>query len=88
MKMYTGISWRGLEEVAYDDSMVLTFKDPEDPASAAITSVEDIKMNKVDASKFASFQMRPIPKDVEYRMDYQDVELYYQFNRELQMQKD
>lgn len=88
-KMYTGISWKQLEEVVYDDTMVLKFDDPEgDSSIAAITSIEDIEMTATDVSKMKSFKMKPIPKEVEYRMDYQDVELFYQFERELELQKD
>jgi hypothetical protein len=68
--MYTGVSWKPLEEVIYDDSMVLSFKNPEDPSIAAITVKEDIKMEKTSVDNMQSFKMRPIPKDVEYRMDY------------------
>ena len=85
-KMYTGVSWKDLEEVVYDDSMVLVFDDPDgDSAKAAITNIEDVEMIASDTSKMQSYKMAPIDKDVEYRMDYQDVELYYQYQRELEL---
>ena len=88
-KMHTGISWKPMEEVVYDDSMVLVFDDPSGvKANAGITSKEDIPMTAEDTSKMNSFKMQQIPKDVEYRMDYQDVELFYQFERELELQHD
>jgi hypothetical protein len=90
-KMYTGVSWKPMEEVVYDDSMVLQFNNPSeggDPSVASITSVEDINMVATDASGMRNFEMQKIPKDVEYKMDYQDVELYYQYERELELQKD
>jgi len=88
-KMYTGLSWKQLEEVVYDDSTVLVFDDPMgDSSVAAITNVEDIDMTAKDTSKMQSYKMRKIPKQVEYKMDYQDVELFYQYERELELQHD
>lgn len=88
LKMYTGVSWKPLEEVVYDDSMVLVFEHPDDSAAAAITSKEDIEMTKFSTEKMNSYKMKKIEKDIEYRMDYQDVELFYQFERELELQQD
>jgi hypothetical protein len=88
-KMYTGVSWKPMEEVVYDDSMVLVFDDPNgDSSVAAITNLEDIKMKATDTSKMKLFKMKTIPKETEYKMDYQDVELFYQFERELELQYD
>ena len=81
-KMYTGVSWKPMEEVVYDDTMVLKFGDPKDgndPSRATITSVEDINLVATDTNKMDSFKMKPLEKDVEYKMDYQDVELFYQY---------
>jgi len=86
--MSTGISWRWMEEVAYDDSMILVFKHPTDSSIAAITVEEDLDLTKTDASNFRSLKMKPLDRQVAYKMDYQDVELYDQFYRDLQLQKD
>jgi hypothetical protein len=49
LKMSTGVSWKYLDEVAYDDSMVLVFKDPTDSSKAAITTAEDTELKATHA---------------------------------------
>lgn len=88
LKMSTAVSWKWMEEVAYEESMVLVFKHPTDSSIAAITSIEDLDLSKKNNTQFPSYEFAEIPKDVRYKMDYQDVELYDQAQRELKLNQE